>query len=231
MNTAVLREPNQVSAGVLTLVVHLVFFALLYFGVSWRSDPPQGMTVDIWNSLPTTEPVAAPPTQTSPPPQTVQPAPQPVPPPPVQTHKVDIDLGDKKKPKPSPETKPAPPKPATPPPVDAAQVAREQALQAQAAATGKIVADYTGRIKSKIRGFIPEHVLEGVPDSAQVEFDVTLLPGGDVFTVRKTRSSGNAAYDEAVERAILRAKPLPLPEGTELFGNFRELHLSFRPRE
>ncbi|MDR2195485.1 MAG: TonB C-terminal domain-containing protein, partial [Gallionellaceae bacterium] len=97
------------------------------------------------------------------------------------------------------------------------------------AATGKIVDDYTGRIRAKIRGYV--FVPDNVADDAQVQFDVTLLPGGSVLNVRKTKSSGNAAYDDAVERAILRAQPLPLPEDPALFSRFRQLHLTFRPKE
>ena len=36
-------------------------------------------------------------------------------------------------------------------------------------------------------------------------------------------------YDSAVERAIKKAQPLPLPPDVKLFGNFRELRLTFRP--
>jgi colicin import membrane protein len=34
-----------------------------------------------------------------------------------------------------------------------------------------------------------------------------------------------------VERAILRAQPLPLPPDPALFKDFRELNLIFRPKE
>jgi colicin import membrane protein len=58
---------------------------------------------------------------------------------------------------------------------------------------------------------------------------VTLLPGGMVLKAELTKPSGNAAYDSAVERAIKKAQPLPLPPDVKLFGSFRELHLTFRP--
>jgi colicin import membrane protein len=41
------------------------------------------------------------------------------------------------------------------------------------------------------------------------------------------RSSGNRAYDEAIERAILKSSPLPRPDQPSLFR--RELELKFRP--
>ena len=53
------------------------------------------------------------------------------------------------------------------------------------------------------------------------------LPTGQVLTVRLQKSSGIAAFDAAVERAILKSSPLPRPERPELFE--RELKLTFRP--
>jgi colicin import membrane protein len=49
--------------------------------------------------------------------------------------------------------------------------------------------------------------------------------------VRLAQSSGNAAYDNAVERAILKSQPLPLPADASLFNRFRELKLKFKPVE
>jgi len=70
-----------------------------------------------------------------------------------------------------------------------------------------------------------------LPGNPQVEFDVVLIPGGEVLTVKLKRSSGVPAYDTAVERAILKASPLPLPPDPALFQQFRELNLRIRPRE
>jgi len=66
----------------------------------------------------------------------------------------------------------------------------------------------------------------------RAEFSVTLLPGGAVLKAELKKSSGNAAYDIAVEHAILKSKPLPLPPPDEqLFNRFRELNLVFKPTE
>jgi colicin import membrane protein len=70
-----------------------------------------------------------------------------------------------------------------------------------------------------------------VPDNARAEFEVTLLPGGAVLSARLTKPSGKDAYDSAVERAIFKAQPLPLPPDVALFNKFRELHLKFSPKE
>jgi colicin import membrane protein len=114
-----------------------------------------------------------------------------------------------------------------------AQADAEKALKAQAAARNvaaqNMVGDYTGKIRAKIKSktILPPD-LAGNP---QAEFDVTLMPTGEVLNLKLTRSSGSSAYDSAVERAIYKAQPLPLPPDPTLFGEFRELHLKFRLHE
>jgi len=59
MSVSVLRnfphsEPRSLLAGVLAVLVHLVFIALMIFGLNWKSYPPEGMVVDIWTKFPKT---------------------------------------------------------------------------------------------------------------------------------------------------------------------------------
>ncbi|MDH3438138.1 MAG: cell envelope integrity protein TolA [Betaproteobacteria bacterium] len=118
---------------------------------------------------------------------------------------------------------------------EARRLAREQeaALRklaaAQASAQAKLIDEYKRRIADKIKRFIvaPPN-LQGNPE---VEFAVTVLPGGEVLEVKTRRSSTVAAWDSAVERAIRRAQPLPLPPDPALMRDFRELNLKFRPKE
>jgi colicin import membrane protein len=115
------------------------------------------------------------------------------------------------------------------------QAAREQeeglkklAAQ-QAAAQSKVVDEYKRRIAEKIKRFIVEPPnLQGNPE---VEMDVVLLPGGEVLGVKTRRASAMSAWDSAVERAIIKAQPLPLPPDPAMFKDFRELNLKFRPKE
>lgn len=114
-----------------------------------------------------------------------------------------------------------------------AQADAAKALKAQAAARNtaaqKMVGDFKSRIQAKIKSKIilpPD--LAGNPAA---EFDVTLMPTGEVLNLKLTRSSGSSAYDSAVERAIYKAQPLPLPPDPTLFSEFRELHLKFRLNE
>jgi colicin import membrane protein len=103
-----------------------------------------------------------------------------------------------------------------------AKLAKERAA-AQQSLNDKYIALIQNHVKRRI---VEPPNLTGNP---QVEFDVVLIPGGDVLTVKLRRSSGVPAYDAAVERAILGSSPLPLPADPALFQQFRDLHLKIRP--
>ena len=105
---------------------------------------------------------------------------------------------------------------------EAQQRVAEQAATAQA----EMIDGYKQRIHDKIMRFIvlPPN-MQGNPEA---EFDVLLQPDGNPLGVKLKRSSGNAAYDSAVERAVLKAQPLPLPSDAAMFKYFRELTLRFR---
>jgi colicin import membrane protein len=104
---------------------------------------------------------------------------------------------------------------------------RAESARQQADARTKALNEYIARIQSKVRSnWILPADLVGNPEAV---FDVVQLPTGEVLSAKLARSSGNAAYDAAVERAILKSSPLPLPAARELFE--RELKLTFRPRD
>jgi len=101
----------------------------------------------------------------------------------------------------------------------------------QASAQSRLFEEYVRQISNKIRRNIVEPPnLQGNP---QVEFEVRLLPGGEVMegSLRVRRSSGVPAYDQAVERAILKSSPLPIPPDPAMFNMFREFNLRIKPRE
>lgn len=251
MNAAAYHEPHKVPAGALALVVHSLFFALLYFGFNWNrqaySNPT--MSVELWSSLP--EAAAAQPAQSSDwqAAQVVQPVPQPQP---ENIAKPDIAMPEKKTEAKPVETKlekkesaqraieaariKAAAQKAAEQNQEAQRIADEQAASAQAArakqdeqaaAIGKIVDEYKAKIHDKIRRNVVNP--PGVAKDARAEFLVTLLPGGAVLNTKLIKSSGIAAYDDAVERAILKSDPLPVPPDVQLFGRFRELDLVFKP--
>ncbi len=81
---------NRYLSGGLAFLVHLLFFAILVFGVSWKRLPDVPVYADMWRNLPSSEPVAAPSVKKvaapEPPPRAAKPAPEPEP------AKVDIAL-------------------------------------------------------------------------------------------------------------------------------------------
>lgn len=107
------------------------------------------------------------------------------------------------------------------------QAEQERVRAEVEAAKATQVGRYQDMIRSKIRRNIV--MPPDVPETAKAEFKVTVLPGGDVMDVVLLKSSGNAAYDNAAERAIYKAQPLPLPEDAGLQKMFRELRLTIRP--
>jgi colicin import membrane protein len=112
-----------------------------------------------------------------------------------------------------------------------AQAERERVAVAQAAARAtaaeqaKAIDDYIRRIQAKIKGnvVLPPDIA-GNPEAI---FDVVQLPTGEIIDVTLRKSSGVRAYDEAVQRAIIKASPLPRPDSADLFR--RNLTLKFRP--
>lgn len=314
-------EPGRVASGILAFLVHLLFFGLLVFAISWQKKIAGPVMVELWEELPT--PVAK---VIPPPPKIVETPPKPAP---------EV----RKEPPPPPPKVEAPPKP-SPAEIElrekirkqkeeeqakrleekkaleaekrrleeerraveeakrleqeklkreeearrleehkqleeqrraeelrreeqrrteelrreeerrerAAAVERERQQQeaqrkqreadeakrrAEAAASAgqqKLIDDWKARIQAKIKGrvVVPANI-QGNPEA---RFDVVLLPGGEVLSATLRKSSGVAAYDAAVERAIMAAQPLPVPSETDLFQeNFRELALVFRPKD
>ena len=229
-------QNEKAVSGALTLVMHLLFLVLLVFGVTWRKHEPAAMVAELWSSLPAPPPPKAEPVPPKPVPK-VEPKPAPKP---------DIALRDKKekalkakerelaeKKKREEQARLEALKQQQAKEAEAIRRAREQdealrkLAQSQAAAHEKIIDEYKRRIEEKIRRFVIEP--PNLPKTAQVEFDVVLLPGGEVLGVKLRKSSALAAYDSAVERAILKAQPLP-PDPA-MFKEFRELNLIFRPKE
>jgi len=238
------EEPGRLPAGILALLVHVLFFGLLVFGVQWQNKEPAAVTVDLWDSLPTVAPPVQPPVHE---PKRVEREPVKLPPkaapePKLAVEKPDIALQqkDKKRQEELKQTELKQQELKLQQQIQSEQmrqaeqqrqqqVLQQQILAQHASAQARVVGEYKDRIRAKIQGrvILPPD-LAGNP---QAEFDVVVLPSGDVLTVKLTRSSGQPAYDRAVENAIYKAQPLPLPPDQNLFREFRELHLQFRPRE
>jgi colicin import membrane protein len=225
-------RPALGRAAALSALVHVALLVVLFLGVRFQSSAPETVTVELWEAQPPPPRVEEKP----PPPPAPKPAPEPEPEP--QVKKPDIVLREKPKPKPKPEPK-----------RDLAfeKQLREQAAleqkqlveqqrerelreliaRQQAAARNKALLTWTDKIRAKIRGNII--LPQDVPGNPEAIFDVTLLPTGEVLTMRKRKSSGHPGYDDSVERAIMKSSPLPLPDDRSLFQ--RQLELKFRPQD
>jgi colicin import membrane protein len=222
----------------LSAVVHIGLVLVLFLGVRWQSHAPDTVTVDLVEAPLVEAPKPAP--RVEPPPPVVKPEPP-------RVAKPQIAIPDKPKPKPKPEAKPKP-DPEFQKRLQE-QVAQEQkaldqqrqerelreliakqqadAARQAAAARSRALNEYIARIQAKVRSsWILPPDIQGNPEAI---FDVVQLPTGEVLSIRLVKSSGNAAYDAAVERAILKSSPLPLPSARELFS--RELKLTFRPQD
>ena len=237
-------RPRANTAGkrisiALAIAVHLLLAGFLFYGVRWQTKATDVVEVELVRAAPEpapAPPVAVPPAPT-PEPSAPEPKAEPAPPPP----KPDIAIKEKEKPKPPPKPEP---KPRVDPFQEQLKRETEQLTQRKqtdsaarelsqikaahaAAARNKAIADYLSRIRGKIRGNIvvpPE--IKGNPEAI---FEVTQLPSGKIVTgsVRLKRSSGHAALDAAIERAILKSSPLPKPPQPDLFE--RSLELRFKP--
>lgn len=266
---------EKVISGAFAFGMHLLFLALLVFGVTWQKRvEPQANIVDLWANLPS----PAPPKAVPPPPKPelkleVKP-PEPPPVKPVakpEIVKPDIAIKEKamkekaekekaekdrraleekqkeakkreaeaKAAQKRQQEKEAEAKAAQKLQQEKeaqARAAREQEdaqrriAEQQASAQARLRNEYVERIRAKIKRNV-NFDISNIRGNPEAEFDVVLLPGGEVLSARLKRASGNAAYDRAVETAIFRAQPLPLPPDPALFRDFRELNLKFRPQE
>ena len=104
-----------------------------------------------------------------------------------------------------------------------AQIRAREAAEGQA--RSKAETDWIRRIQAKVKGnvIVPSELV-GNPEAI---FEVVQLPTGEIIDTTLRKSSGNRAYDDAVQRAILKSSPLPRPDRPELFQ--RALTLKFRP--
>jgi len=245
------EDPGRAASAALAALVHIALAILLVYGIRWQTRSPEAVEVELVRAMPSPPAPAAvaPPAPEPAPPPKVEPKPEPkVEPKPAPPAKPDIALKEKEKPKPKPEPKAEPKPPPKPEPDKAsrqlvadalkretAQIEARKAEQELAAikaaqsasARSKATADYIGKIKGKIKGnlMLPPDI-RGNPEAV---FDVVQLPSGEILSVKLKKSSGHAAYDSAIERAILKSSPLPKPEQGDLFS--RALELKFRPLE
>jgi colicin import membrane protein len=255
------ENPLALRAGALSVLVHGVLLAILLVSFNWKTVQPASIAeVELWDSLPSPEPVMKPvpePPKLEP---VIEPEPKPViesKPEPQPEPKAEIQI--KKQPIKEPVKPPPKVEKPKPDPAIKAKEAEKKRLEeikklqqmlaaedqqqqhqsekneaqevtdkaAQAASAGE-VNKYIARIQSKIRSKVNKQLCgTGNPE---LEVVIALMPTGEVNgNPQLLKRSGIEACDEAVERAILQAQPLPIPSEPDLFSQFRNLRLKFRP--
>jgi len=221
----------------LSVAVHLALFAFLFFGIRWQSKLPDAVVVELWDRPSVLERPAAAETPKPEPQAAPEPKLEPKPEPKAEVKPIKPDIAVEKAPAPKKEPKKVEPtvKKFDRAPDFQKEAARELAQvsrpskPSQPPPAGPVVdASYANKIKTKIRGNVV--LPAGIAGNPEAIFDVVQLPTGEVLEpVRLRKSSGIRAYDEAVERAILKSSPLPPPDRPDQF--VRELQLKFRPKE
>lgn len=109
----------------------------------------------------------------------------------------------------------------------------EDVAQVDAAAKARmagVVDQYIAKIVAKIKGNMIRSVCgDGNP---KLIIKLNLLPTGDYgSSPTLSKSSGIAACDAAVERAVIASEPLPLPKEPGALAAFRNLNLNFWPND
>ncbi|MDR2876178.1 MAG: TonB C-terminal domain-containing protein [Methylobacillus sp.] len=243
------EKPQALKAGVLALLVHAAFFLVLVTSFNWKAALPlQVSDVQLWDSLPSTAKSAPPEIKPEPKPEPkIEPKPEPKP----EAEETKADIALKKKQEEEARKKEEALKKQqeaelkkqkeqelirqlSDDPLAKKNAKEEQknsasaSNAAQSAAAKAEVGDYTARIRSKIFSWMNRQSCgDAVP-----EYSISVLPTGQISgTPRLVKSSGIAACDDAAMRAIMQAQPLPLPPDPELFANFRDLRIPFKPEQ
>jgi colicin import membrane protein len=234
------RNRGSFPAFVAALIMHAALIGSMWFAVQWKTSASAPASAELWELPPATEESTPPPTPVP------APVPEAPPPPPqAETPAPKPDIAEKQeKPRkqeeaprkevpPKKEKKPLP----SPPQPTAKELKRQQAeadkrheeelkrLTSQAgspsptrmvASSGPISDEWATRIKAAVLANLNYAVPEGVAATVFAEFNVSLLPDGELGGEPElTKPSGLPGFDEAARRAILRTNPFPRkPDGS-----------------
>ncbi|MES2014942.1 MAG: cell envelope integrity protein TolA [Pseudomonadota bacterium] len=91
----------------------------------------------------------------------------------------------------------------------------------------RIDKNYEAAIRAKIKQAVNYNNAD-VAGNPEVVFSVSQLPGGVIMSVVKKKSSGIPAFDDAVERGIRSASPLPTKKDGTVERSFL---IGFKPKE
>ena len=167
-----------------------------------------------------------------------EPKPEPKKPEPKPEPKKPEPKPEPKKPEPKPEPKKPEPKPEPKLDPDLAKKLRQEELArimggspntgSTSAGNSRNKAMYSDRIRQYVRSKLVFPGADSIDGNPEAVFEVRQLPTGEIVSITQKKSSGLAAWDSAVERALQRSSPLPRAED----GSVEPvLVLSFRPKD
>ncbi len=226
---------NTTGSFVLALAMHALLFAALWINVQWRTQPQGEVVAELWGALPPAE--VAPPPPPPPPvvraPQPEQPNADIV----LQQERQrklaeekqreaeqrKIDEAKRKaedaKKKAEEEKRKVEEQKRSAAQREAIRKAEEQRMLAQAGAPtpgtagagggGRGDPSYNALLVSLIKPRIVFAVPDGTSPQIYADFEVDLLPTGEILAVKLLKPSGLPGYDAAVERAIRHTDPFP----------------------
>lgn len=111
----------------------------------------------------------------------------------------------------------------------ASRIKAQAAAAQRASEVASLVARYKDMISAKIRG--NTRLPSNLPGNPEVEFNVSVLPTGEIVKITLGKSSGIVAYDEAVKLGIEKSSPLPLPTDKDAAAQFRSLNIKHKAHE
>jgi len=253
---------QHVSSGGLALVVHALFVMALMLSVSWKNPPQVPVEAELWRSLPRApEPMPLLLPEAKPAPEVEPVAAKEAEIALKKAEKTRLDLArreqealQKREAQKQAEKLQAEEKRRQEEAAQQEKLRKQQALaqemarqrqaeleegQAQVRAMQQhlqqqrrdsVILDFRQRIQSKVQSLL--RVPPAINGNPEAVFQVTVFANGEIRAVTLVKSSGQTDYDVEVERAILRASPLPLPNEKEAAAAFRQgLVLKFRPFE
>jgi colicin import membrane protein len=239
------RERGSLLCFLAALFMHMLLGALLYYGVHWHSTPPEGVSAEMWDPIP--EAVQSEP-EVKPPPAAVKP---------VEQENADISLQEKarkaeraardeEKQHEAQARAEAARKAAQREAQHNAMEAQRQASNAERASqlshlraqaggaeanggtgtSGKPSSAYAERVRQKVKpNIIFNQDIDGNPAAVVA---VRMAPDGSILSTRLAKSSGNAAWDNAVLRAVTLSDPLPRDESGVAPA---EIRITFWPKD
>ncbi|CAG2153076.1 hypothetical protein LMG31506_04739 [Cupriavidus yeoncheonensis] len=240
------RERGSLACFLAALFMHMLLGALLYYGVHWHSAVPEGISAEMWDPVPESVPSEP----------VVKPAPTVRP---VEQEKADISLQEKTRKAERAVRDEERAQHEAQARADAARKAAQReaqhnAMEAQRQASNAERASELSRLRAqaggadanngtgtsgkpssgyaeRVRQRVKPHIIfnEDINGNPAAVVAVRMAPDGSILSTRLAKSSGNAAWDNAVLRAVTLSDPLPRDDATGVAPP--EIRITFWPKD